>query len=234
MPRPVRSSARGDATGRGDAHGAVSRGDGPLRDRGQRGDGVRRRAPAGDHGQRVLVRVARARARHGRARPPAVHHADGAGRRSVRRQRARRRPAGALGLLRARAGQPGPRSVLRRAPGSRGRRGCRSSRAPSRRSSARSSRPSAPATTTCSSAGSIRSSRVARTSRRCSTTGAATCAWPRASTARSRASRRAECRRSGRTGWTSSTTSAAPARRWCCCTARHRWGSRTSRRSCRA
>ena len=146
-------------------------------------------------------------ARDGRARPAPVHHADGPARRPLRGQRPRRRPAGALRLLRPRAGEPRPRGLLRRGVAARAdrpaahRRLDRHARVHGRRDVQR--RRPRPV---------HRPRRLARAaprraSRRCCTSGAATCGSSRAPTARSKASRRAECRRSGRTGSTSATTS---------------------------
>ena len=69
----------------------------------------------------------------GRARSAPVHHADRPRVGPVRGEHPGRGPAGAVGLLRRRAGDAGPRSVLRRRVDTRARPGCRSSTARSRR-----------------------------------------------------------------------------------------------------
>ena len=119
---------------------------GPFRDRNSASSRRSARAGPGHHGQRVLVGLARAGARDGRARPRAIHHADGPGCRgryavvaSSARTSRRSRTA------RARARQHRPRGLLWRGLAS-GPTGCRSSTARSRRSSAPSWRRSPRAT----------------------------------------------------------------------------------------
>ena len=90
-----------------------------------------------DHGQRAHVGQPRAAARRGRARPAPVHHAVGPRDRPLRGQRPVGGPAGAVRLLRRRAGRARAATTSAARPGRPARPACRSSTARSRRSSAR-------------------------------------------------------------------------------------------------
>ena len=87
---------------------------------------VRRRAAVRDHGQRAELRLARPAAGDGRPRPSPLPDADRPGRRPVRRQHPVGGPAGAVRLLRGRAGRARSRASSAGPPGTRARPACRS------------------------------------------------------------------------------------------------------------
>ena len=156
--------------------GHVPARDGPLRDRRDGRDRVRRRRTGRDHGQRAELGEPGAPARDDRPRPAPAHRAGRPRGGSLRRQRARARARSTSPTA-----SPAPTSsrvatssAARR--GGRARPACRSSTGRSPRSSARSSRPCPSATTTCSSAGSTRWRTPRSIRARCSTSGGATCA----------------------------------------------------------
>ena len=209
VPRPTRRLLRDGARAR-----PLPQGHGPFRDRHQRRDDLLRRATGRDHRERVLVGLARSGPGHGRPRPAAVHHPDGPSARAATRSTCWRSDQQALSDCFAHAPvEPEPRGLLRRGLACLARPACRSSTAPSPRSSARrrdvQRRRPRP----------VHRPRGLARERPRGRRAAALLPPPlpahRAGRgrARSKASRRAECRRSRRTGSTSATTFTARVRR---------------------